>query len=180
MPIYNNVNDLNTLITSNEVISNSITNLNFDATLISQNMIKLAEINHIEKPLSRPFYEELVTQHHNATLTTDNQTLMDDYLVRTLSWFVKFEIMNDLQYNTSNSGIMTNIDDFSTAVSQKQYDLMKQDVYRKATVYLNDMIDFLRGDSQVSLYPTFRQHAPSEDGSTDTGSANKNHGIIFY
>ena len=180
MPIYNNVNDLNTLITSNEVISNSITNLNFDATLISNNMIKLAEINHIEKPLSRPFYEELVTQHHGATLTADNQTLMDDYLVRTLSWFVKFEIMNDLQYNTSNSGIMTNIDDFSTAVSQKQYDLMKQDVYRKATVYLNDMIDFLRGDAQLNAYPTFRQNAPSEDGSTDTGSANKNHGIIFY
>jgi hypothetical protein len=105
---------------------------------------------------------------------------MNDYLIRTLSWFVKFEIMNDLQYNTSNSGITTNIDDFSTAVSQKQYDLIKQDTYRKATVYLNDMIDFLHGDAQISAYPTFRKNAPNEDGKTDSGSANKNHGIIFY
>jgi hypothetical protein len=180
MAVYNNVNNLQTLVTPLQVMSNSITNLNFDTTLISMNMIKLAEINHLEKPLSRLYYEELVTENDAGTLSVANQTLMNDYLIRTLSWFVKFEIMNDLQYNTSNSGITTNIDDFSTAVSQKQYDLIKQDTYRKATVYLNDMIDFLHGDAQISAYPTFRKNAPNEDGKTDSGSANKNHGIIFY
>ena len=88
---------------------------------------------------------------------------MDDFLVRCLSWFVRFETLNDLQYNTTGTGIMENIDDFSQAVSPKQFDLIKQDVYRKATLFLQDMLDYIS----------------DEDAMGDV-TANKQGGIIFY
>lgn len=176
---YNNINNLTTLVTQSEVITQCITNVNFDKYLISHDIIKLAEITHIEKPLGRPFYEELVTQHAGASLTAANTTLFDDYLKRCLCWFVKFEVMNDVQYNTTSSGIVTNIDDFSQTVSNEQFNLMKQDVFRKANLFLQDMLDFLTDENNLANYPTFRDNKHDTDVLGDT-SANKAHGIIFY
>ena len=69
---------------------------------ISQQVIKIAEITHIEPNISREFYEELVTQHHGGALTVPNQLLMDDYLVNCLSWYVKLEVMNDLAHQATS------------------------------------------------------------------------------
>ena len=177
--IYNNVNNLNRLVTQTEVLA-TLSNVNIDANLITTDVIKIAEITHIEKVIGREFYEELVTQHHNAGLSTANQTLMDDYLVRTLSWFVRFEILNDLQYQTTASGVMQNIDDFSTAVSPKQFDLIKQDVYRKATLFLQDMLDFISNKNNINNYLTYKNSQRKDEDAYGDATANKQGGIIFY
>jgi|TARA_B100001094_G_scaffold332747_1_gene406243 hypothetical protein len=177
---YNNVNDLARLVTKNEVIS-SLANVNFDPNLITDDIIKIAEITHIEKVIGREFYEELVTQHDpTGTLTTANQTLMDDFLVRCLSWFVRFETLNDLQYNTTGTGIMENIDDFSQAVSPKQFDLIKQDVYRKATLFLQDMLDYISDENNINNYPTYKTSKYRDEDAMGDVTANKQGGIIFY
>ncbi|QDP49420.1 MAG: hypothetical protein Unbinned2716contig1000_1 [Prokaryotic dsDNA virus sp.] len=176
---YNNINNLATLVTNIEVIQQCITNANFDKYLISDDIIKLAEITHIEKPLGREFYEEMVTQHAGASFTAANQTLFDDYLKRTLCWFVKFELMNDVQNNTTSAGIVTNIDDFSEPVDPAMFNMMKQDVFRKANLFLQDMLDFLNDKNQVGSYPTYHNNAHDTDVLGDS-SANKAHGIIFY
>lgn len=176
--IYNNVNNLNRLVTQNEVLA-TLSNVNIDPNLVTTDVIKIAEITHIEKVIGREYYEELVTQHHNGTLTTANQTLMDDYLVRCLSWFVRFEILNDLQYQTTASGVMQNIDDFSQAVSPKQFDLIKQDVYRKASLFLQDLLDFISNKNNINNYQTYKV-SKSKDYDTNDLTANKKNGIIFY
>lgn len=177
---YNNVNNLDRLVTKVEVKS-SLANLNFDSNLITDDIIKIAEITHIEKVIGREFYEELVTQHDpTGSLSAANQTLMDDYLVRCLSWFVRFETLNDLQYNTTGSGIMENIDDFSQAVSPKQFDLIKQDVYRKATLFLQDMLDFMNDENNINNYPTYKNSIYKDRDAMGDVSANKQGGIIFY
>ena len=112
-----NVNNKATLVTAAEVISNSFTNANTDPALISSNSILLAELAHIKPVLGKKFYEELKTQHDpTGTLSTANQTLMDDFLTRTLCWFVRFEVINEVQSNSSSMGIVNNIDEFSSIV----------------------------------------------------------------
>lgn len=177
--IYNNVNNLNRLVSQTEVLA-TLSNVNIDANLITTDVIKIAEITHLEKVIGREFYEELVTEHHNATLSTANQTLMDDYLVRCLSWFVRFEILNDLQYQTTASGVMQNIDDFSQSVSPKQFDLIKQDVYRKATLFLQDMLDFISNKNNINNYLTYKNSQRKDEDAYGDTSANKQGGIIFY
>ena len=175
---YNNVNDLDTLVSVAEV-KNTIASVNFDGSLITNDIIKIAEITHIEKSISREFYEELVTQHHNGVLTNPNDTLMDDFLIRCLSWFVKFEVLNDVMYNTTSSGVMVNIDDFSQQVSQKQFDLIKQDVYRKANLFLQDMLDYLNDENNIANYPTYKTNR-MEQSTLNNDTTNKAHGIIFH
>lgn len=176
---YTNINDLGALITASEVVTTAMINSTFDVQLISPSIIKIAEITHLEKPLSREFYEELVTQHDGGTLSVANQTLMDDYLHRCLAWFVKLEAMNEIQNNITSSGVMTNIDDYSVKVQPAEFNLMKIDVDRKANIFLQDMLDFLNDSVVITSYPTYQKYAGNSSIMNDD-TTNKKGGIIFY
>ena len=169
-----NVNQYSTLVNSAEVISNSFTNANTDTALISTNTILLAELAHIKPALGKKFYEEIKTQHHNGTLTTANQTLMDDFLTRTLCWFVRFEVISEVQNNSTSAGIVNNIDEFATIIDPSELNAYKQDTYRKSEIYLKDMIDYMEDEDQDGQYPTYESDRPRR------GHTYKNHGIIMY
>ena len=169
-----NVNQYSTLVTAAEVISNSFTNANTDTALISTNTILLAELAHIKPALGKKFYEEIKTQHHNGTLTTANQTLMDDFLTRTLCWFVRFEVISEVQNNSTSAGIVNNIDEFATIIDPSELNAYKQDTYRKSEIYLKDMIDYMEDEDQDGQYPTYESDRPRR------GHTYKNHGIIMY
>jgi hypothetical protein len=175
---YNNVNHLSALVTKTDVIQTSFINSTVDLELIPTSIIKIAEIAHIEKPLGRPFYEELVIQN-SAIMSAANTVLYDDYLKRCLCWYVKLEAMNEIQNQVSSSGVMTNIDDYSTKVSPAEFNLMKQDVHRKAQLFLQDMLDFLSDENNIGNYPTYRDNKHDSDTIND-GSTNTKGGIIFY
>ena len=169
-----NVNQYKTLVTAGQVISNSFTNFNTDPALISSNTILLAELAHIKSAIGKKFYEELKLQNNTDNLTVANQALMDDFLVRCLSWFTRFEVINEVQSNSSSMGIVHNIDEFATIVDPSELNAYKQDTYRKSEIYLQDMLEFLNDSDNSALYPTYNNNKPSR------GYAYKNHGIIMY
>tara|TARA_R110000803_G_scaffold62442_1_gene122801 strand:+ start:324 stop:926 length:603 start_codon:yes stop_codon:yes gene_type:complete len=164
-----------TLVTAGEVIDKTFTNKNTDPVLVSENTIVLSELAHIRPLLGEKFYAELKLQHDTGTLSVDNQAFMTYYLEDTLSWFVRFEVVNDIMSNISSSGVVNNIDEFSRIISQDTYNTFKQDTYRKADIFANDMVDFLNGTDQAGLYPTFASNRPKSMSDTY-----KNHGMIFY
>ena len=169
-----NVNQYIPLVNAGEVISNSFTNANTDPALISNNTILLTELAHLKPALGKKFYEELKTQHNDGTLTVANQTLMDDFLTRCLCWFVRFEVINEVQSNSSSMGIVHNVDEFATIVDPSELNAYKQDTYRKSEIYLKDMLDYMEDSDQNGLYPTYESDRPAR------GYAYKNHGIIMY
>lgn len=169
-----NVNQYIPLVTAAEVISNSFTNANTDTALVSNSTLLLAELAHLKEAIGKKFYEELKTQHNDGTLTTANQTLMDDFLIRTLCWFARFEVINEVQSNSSSMGIVHNIDEFSTIIDPAELNAYKQDTYRKSEIYLQDMIEFLNDPDNSADYPTYTANAPCNN------TTYKNHGIIMY
>ena len=170
-----NTKQYKTLVSAGEVIEKTFTNKNTDPVLVSENTIVLSELAHIRPLLGEKFYAELKLQHDTGTLTADNQAFMTYYLEDTLSWFVRFEVVNDIMSNISSSGVVNNIDEFSRIISQDTYNTFKQDTYRKADIFANDMMDFLNGTDQAGLYPTFANNKPKSMSDTY-----KNHGMIFY
>ena len=175
-----NTNKFKTLATSGEVISNSFTNANTDPALISTNTILLSELAHLKTAIGAKFYEELKTQNNVGDfpavggLTQANQTLMDDFLIRTLCWFARFEVINEVQMNSTSMGIVNNIDEFSNVIDPSELNVYKQDTYRKAEIYLQDMLGFLNDSDNSADYPTYTANAPCNE------STYKNHGIIMY
>tara|TARA_R110000744_G_scaffold118040_1_gene220527 strand:+ start:1469 stop:2074 length:606 start_codon:yes stop_codon:yes gene_type:complete len=175
-----NVNQYKTLATAEEVISNSFTNANTDPALISTNTILLTELAHLKSAIGKKFYEELKTQNNVGDfpavggLTQANQTLMDDFLIRTLCWFARFEVINEVQSNSSSMGIVNNIDEFATIIDPSELNSYKQDTYRKSEIYLQDMLEFLNDPDNSADYPTYTANAPCNV------TTYKNHGIIMY
>ena len=169
-----NTNQYIPLVTASEVISNSFSNANTDPYLISDNTILLSELAHLKTAIGKKFYEELKTQNNGGTLTAANQILMDDFLIRTLCWFVRFEVINEIQSNSSSMGIVHNIDEFSTIIDPAELNAYKQDTYRKSEIYLQDMLEYLNDSDNSADYPTYTANAPCNT------TTYKNHGIIMY
>ena len=169
-----NTNQYIPLVTAAEVISNSFTNANTDPALISNNTILLSELAHLKTAIGKKFYEELKTQNNDGTLTAANQTLMNDFLIRTLCWFARFEVINEIQSNSSSMGIVHNIDEFSTIIDPAELNAYKQDTYRKSEIYLQDMLEYLNDSDNSADYPTYTANAPCNN------TTYKNHGIIMY
>jgi hypothetical protein len=169
-----NTNQYIPLVTAAEVISNSFTNANTDPALISNNTILLSELAHLKTAIGKKFYEELKTQNNDGTLTAANQTLMNDFLIRTLCWFARFEVINEIQSNSSSMGIVHNIDEFSTIIDPAELNAYKQDTYRKSEIYLQDMLEYLNDSDNSADYPTYTANAPCNT------TTYKNHGIIMY
>ena len=170
-----NYRQYTTLVTAGEVISKTFTNQNTDPVLVSENTIVLAELAHLRSLLGDKFYGELKEQNDAGTLTANNQTLMTYYLQDCLAWFVRFEVINDIMSNITSSGVVHNIDEFSRLLTPDDYNAFKQDTYRKAEIFAEDMTDYLNGTDQDGMFPTYEANRPNS--MTDTY---KNHGLIFY
>ena len=170
-----NTRQYKTLVTAGEVINNTFTNKNTDPVLVSNNTIVLSELAHIRPLLGDKFYAELKLENNTDALSANNQILMDYYLQVAESWFVRFEVINDIMSNITSSGVVHNVDEFNSVITPSDYNTFKQDTYRKAEIFANDMMDFLNGTDQKGLYPTFETNRPKSMSNTY-----KNHGMIFY
>jgi len=170
-----NTRQYKTLVTAGEVINNTFTNKNTDPVLVSENTIVLSELAHIRPLLGDKFYAELKLENNTDALSANNQILMNYYLQVAESWFVRFEVINDIMSNITSSGVVHNLDEFSNVIMPSDYNTFKQDTYRKAEIFANDMMGFLNGADQKGLYPTFEANRPKSMSNTY-----KNHGMIFY
>ena len=163
------------LATAGEVIAQSFTNANTDPYLISNDTIVMAELAHIKPLLGVKFYGELKEENNNGTLTVENQALMTYYLVPALAWMSRFEVILEIQNNSSSAGIVTNIDEFADAVNSNELNVYRQSTYRKGKLFLTDMMDFLTGSDQAGDYPTYENNKACQGDEVW-----KNHGIVMY
>tara|TARA_B100001250_G_scaffold363616_2_gene343077 strand:- start:9455 stop:10084 length:630 start_codon:yes stop_codon:yes gene_type:complete len=176
-----NTKQYKTLVTAGEVISKTFTNKNTDPVLVSENTLVLSELAHLRPLLGDKFYAELKNQHNTGDyptvggLSQNNQNFMDYYLEDCLCWFTRFEVVNDIMSNITSSGVVHNLDEFSNVITPSDYNAFKQDTYRKAEIFANDMIDYLNGTDQAGMFPTYEANKPNKLHKTY-----KNHGMIFY
>tara|TARA_R100000655_G_scaffold65084_1_gene103590 strand:+ start:3908 stop:4450 length:543 start_codon:yes stop_codon:yes gene_type:complete len=180
MAITKNYIGYDPLITASEVISLAFTNQNTDTTLISNNLIQMSELAHLKLPLGDEFYLHLKKIYDSGstdTPTTAENDFMSQWLKPTFAWFVRFEVINEIQDNSTSSGIVSAIPEFSKVVTPKELNVYKQDTYRRGNVMLKAMVDFL--DENYAEFPQY-----NETGGVDcrnVGNAvSKQHGMIIY
>jgi len=146
------------LINKGEIISIAMTQSSMDATLIDDKTILIAEITHLKEHLGDYFWGELRKKHdssYSGTITDDESTLLNNYIVPCLAFFVKYELLNDLQYNTTNAGVVTNDDEFSDPVDDFEMSILKDDTYRKAEILRKDMMRWLDDDDNKGVFPEY-------------------------
>tara|TARA_B100000035_G_C21016232_1_gene561961 strand:- start:186 stop:779 length:594 start_codon:yes stop_codon:yes gene_type:complete len=150
------------LITAAEVVSKSMSNANMDTTIIDDNIVLIAELTHLKPHLGDFFWGELRKKHDTNSLSANETTLLENYIIPCLAFYVKYEVLNDMQYNTTSSGIVTNDDDFSDPVDAFELSVLKEDTFRKAEILRKDMMEWLDDDDNVGVYSDY------ESGDNDT------------
>ena len=123
---------------------------NTDPALISTNLIQMAELAHLKLPLGDDFYLHLKeTYNSSGTGTTAENNFMSQWLKPCFSWFVRFEVINEIQHNSTSAGIVSAIPDFSKVVTPKELNVYKQDTYRRGNVILQEMVTFWTTTQQI-------------------------------
>lgn len=182
MAITNNYLSYDPLITAAQTIQYAFTNQNTDPVLISSNLIVMAEFAHLKSAIGSSFYLHLKKIFDAAytpppAITTAEQDFHDEWLIPTFAWFVRFEVINEIQDNSTSSGIVTAIPDFSKAVDAKTLNVYKQDTYRRGNVMLQAMIEFL--DTNATDFPEYKSSSSLDCGNLKNG-VSKQHGMIIY
>lgn len=150
------------LITAQEVIDIAFTNLNTDINLIKDSFIEIAQEEHIRPALAlgeldavNSLYAEIVEQNNSMTLTADNLELLEDYIKPCLAHFVKFEMIEDMQMQTTSQGIMINTTDHSNAASSRDRAALKESTYKHAITLRDKMTRWIEDVANLSKFPKY-------------------------
>lgn len=158
------------IITTSEIKTHAITNTNLDVAYLEQ-YILLAQRKYIRKFLGNDFYEEILGQVDNtATLTSDNSTLLEDYIKPCLAHYVVFESLPQIRNQISKGGVFNNLSETADVVSGGDYDRIRNDYIAKAEAFEYEIDYFIEDarDDDATKYPLYN------------GKNEQNTGIIIY
>ena len=140
------------LITATQVKDLAFTNDTADINVIKDSFIEIAQEEHIRPVLGNDLYDEIVAQNNSATLTAENTTLLDDYIVPALAFYSKFELLDDMSVNTTSKGLQILESDFSRAANSDERGDMKNKAKKHADTYADKMTRFLNDSTDYPLY----------------------------
>ena len=144
------------LITAAEVVDSAMTNSNMDSSIIDSSTILIAEITHLKEHLGDYFWGKLRQGTGSSyTWSAEEATLMARYVKPCLALYVKYEVLNDMQYNTTSSGVVTNDDDWSDPVDGSEMSILKDDTFRKAEILKEDMLRFIQDSENKGVYSNY-------------------------
>lgn len=145
------------LISAQEVISKSFTNKNTLELLIKENFIEVAQEQHIRPVLGDDFYDEIVTQNNDNNLSVDNKLLLNDFIKDALAFYVKFEVLDDISFNTTSKGVRAIDDEFTSPATDTQRANLALKIRSHADTLRDKMIRFIEDEDNIDNYPTYKK-----------------------
>lgn len=139
-------------ITERYLKENSIINDNTDMKIITPTII-LVQDKYLEPILGTPLFKEVKDQIQNNTLTSLNQTLLDDYILKAMIWYTLHESTPAFKYRYMNKGVMVKNSDNSSAADLDEIKFL-MDKWRKNAEYYSERITmYLKAN--MNLYPLY-------------------------
>lgn len=145
------------IITVAEVESNALKTATFDDALI-EDAILPAQRHYLRSYLGKDFYNEILTQVELSTLTSDNSSLLNDFIKPMLSYYVVYDAFPDIRANITSKGIMVNTSETSEAASNSEASSLRQNKLSMAERWKKDTTEFIREekDDDSTKYPLFK------------------------
>lgn len=158
------------MITVSEVKDWAVVSSEMDTAYLDQ-YILMSQREYIRSYLGSDFYDELLDQLDNtATLTSDNETLMDDYVKPALAHYVVYESLPQVRNQIAKGGVFNNLSETSDISSGQDYGRLRDDYLIKASSFRNEIDIFIKNQQEddSTKYPLY------------CGKDNQSGGIIFY
>ena len=167
------------LITAAEVTAMAMSHATMDSSIIDDNLILIAEITHLKEHLGDYFWGKLRQgQGSSYTHSEAETTLLNNYIKPCLAFYVKYEALNDMQYNTTSAGVMINEDDWSEAADSQEMSVLKDDTLRKANILRKDMMRWILDSDNDGVFPNY--DSSENDVHWDGHNVTRLGGILAY
>lgn len=117
--------------------------LNVDEKKYSM-VLKMAQ-EDLKSLLSKPFYDEIVEQYraNPQTLTSDNNTLYENYIKDYLAWQTYFYYLKFANVDVTPTGVREFIEENSSIASDVKMYSLEKNVRERAVYYKNEIINHL-------------------------------------
>lgn len=156
------------MITTAEIKEIAIVNSNLDIAYLDQYII-YSQRKYIRAFLGNTFYEELLDEIENATLTTDNTNILV-YIKSALAHYIVYESLPQVRNQIAKGGVFNNLNATSEPATDLSYGNSRSDYLAKAENFREE-IDFyikdVRNDTSTA-YPLY------------CGKSQQSGGIILY
>ena len=143
------------LITQAQVIEKAISHLNTNKALIKDDLIRATQEDYM-RPVLNDLYPVLLAEVKAGSISTANQTLLDDHIIPTLAFYVKANLLPDLSLPQTSAGVVQLTNEHSTPVTNQQ----RSDLVKKALDIGNSlrdvMVRFLEDEDNADDYPDFK------------------------
>ncbi len=115
--------------------------------------IEEAQKIHIRNYIGSGLYNEIISQVETGTLTALNTTLLNDYIIPALKWWVMVEAAPFLTYKVTNKNIVRKNSESSSGVDSSELNNFMDLVTDKAQYHTRRLIDYLfEYSDQYPLY----------------------------
>jgi hypothetical protein len=144
------------IITSTEVRDQVINSVQFDVALLENRIINYQR-KYVRKVLGKDFYDEILTQVEGASLTADNNTLLESYIKPMLAHYIVFEEMPYLRSQIGSLGSRNPLDDLSGQADDQDYGLLRRRLSSDADLMKQNLIQYIKDEQEddSSKYPLF-------------------------
>ncbi len=132
-------------------------NENVDFKLLKPTIIAVQDI-YIQKILGTPLYNDLkakLTADVTLASNANEKTLIDEYIAKTLVWYVKMEASLTLQFQYMNKAVITKGLENGNAASTPDLKYLMQEWKTKAEMYGQLLTDYLK--INVALFPKYAE-----------------------
>lgn len=147
----------NLIISENYLKENSIINGNTDMKIITPT-IQLCQDKYVKPILGTDLYDAILSQIGSSTVSTENQTLLDSYILPAMLWYVLCECTPVFKYRYANKGIMINSSESSSSADLNEIQWLMDKWRNNAEWYAQQATKFLREESDSTTYPLYLEN----------------------
>jgi hypothetical protein len=146
--------DVAQFTTEQYIKDNSPVDGNVDDKYITSTIIMCQKV-YIKRILGTALYNLLNTEINAGSVSTENQTLLDDYIQDCLLYYVLSEIISTMVYKMENKSVVKKSSENSQPIDSEEVAMLR-DMYKdKAEFFANEITAFLITNASTTVYPTY-------------------------
>lgn len=143
------------LILADKIRDIAFTNKNVSDRFLKDTVIEIAQEEHIRPVLTDDLYDDIVEKNDAGSLTGKDKILLEDFVQPALAFYVKFEVLPEMNMQTANKGTRSLGDERSSASSSKD----RADLYAKvkshADTLRNKITRFIQDEDNIDDFPLY-------------------------
>ena len=154
---------LNVLLISADMVKDrTAIHTNIDEKLLFPT-IKICQDMYIHPLLGSTLYNKIVTEIEAESITGDYKTLLDDYILDCLCWYVLSESIFDTTYQIWNKGMVKKSGDNSETLGVDELEAMRNRYRIRAEWYGERLKNYLQTRSTNTFLPEYTMNTACDD-----------------